>query len=129
MAELLRRFRDWRAEQNARSDYQQWLENHPNEARIIESLDMELRYSTAHDNPRRLRNYENARNERRSLGLRDELAPLARELPFRFEEALEQHPSLVMSTEELALIRQVNMGYWLRVGLFTPGIRRLRRLG
>lgn len=125
---LFGKLSEWNAERVARNKYNDWRKRHPTEQRILELVDMELKYSTPEDNPRRKQLYLAARAKRRSLGFPDEFLTLVSLVPFQLEEKTKGQSEL--STHALLpLLRSVNEGLWLRAGHDTPGITRLRRLG
>lgn len=91
-------------------------------------LDVELWHQTNLDNPHRAQLFEEARQALRGLGIRDELVPYAHILPFRLETAITQRDILFESEQEAVLLKEVNHGFWARVGFFTPGIHHLKNL-
>jgi len=125
MVELLRRFSEWRAENKAKKEFETWQTNHPKETRILELLDEENRHALiASYNSRRAQLLEAAQNERRRLGLRDELIEYVIALPFRMEDRLAHDLDFARSPEEAALMREINHGFLLRSGALTPGCGR-----
>ncbi len=127
-ADVFRRFQEWRATNKAKNEFATWQLHYPIEAEILNLLDLELKHKTDLGNPRRARIGELARIARRELGFGDHLVPYARELPFRVEEYMVRD-GMVIVPEELKLLKEVNHGFWARVGFFTKGVRRLRRIG
>jgi len=127
MVGLLKRCRTRRAKKKARRQFELWKHDHPVEARILELLATESRYEVNSENPRRGLLLASAREQRRALGLTDDLVPHIYDLPSGEGGGKRTPHEVVSSPEELALLGEVNHGFWLSAGFFLPGIRKLSR--
>lgn len=125
--EVFRRIQEWRATGAARREFVQWQMDYPIEAQILNLLDVESQYRAFPESQSNANVIELVKRARRELGFGDHLVPYANELPFRVEEFLAQD-GVVLTEEELKLLKTVNHGSWARVGFFTKGVQRLRRL-
>ncbi len=116
------------AEEEAGRDFNKWVLKHPDEAQILNLLDLESKHRIDSGNAHRAGIAELARGLRRELEFDDHLLPYVHELPFRMDEFLARD-GVTLPKNELKLLKEVNHGYWARVGYFTPGVRRLRKVG
>lgn len=124
--EVYKRFQEWRATDKARHEFKSWQMNHPVEAQIMKLLDVEFTHRATLEISSSAELFEGARQSRRELGFGDQLVPYAHELPSRLDEFLVRD-GVALSDREMKLLKEVNHGYWARVGAFSPGVRRLNR--